>query len=141
MPNYWNKAKTFFQQFRNDDFKNRKVPLSVLDEAAILTNPTLEEITEAKNLPFLQGVGILSYPASQCKFENKYAVSLVGSRRRSGWSRKHFDIVIKSFEYALTTCEVGLIYSSGLDPHAVNVIYGYADANHRVPRGLKDVTQ
>ena len=78
-------------------------------------------------------MGILSYPASQCKFEIKYAVSLVGSRR-TGWSKKHFDIVLKIFEYALTTCEMGLIYSSGLDPHGVNVIYGYADANHRVPR-------
>ena len=133
MPNYWNKAKTFFQQFRNGEFKNRKIPLSVLDETAILTNPTSEEIEEAKNLPYLQAVGILSYPASQCKFEIKYAVSLVGSRR-TGWSKKHFDIVLKIFEYALTTCEMGLIYSSGLDPHGVNVIYGYADANHRVPR-------
>ena len=115
MPNYWNKAKVFFQQFRDGEFKNRKVPLSVLDEAAILANPTPEEIAEAKNLPYLQAVGILlavgilSYPASQCKFEIKYAVSLVGSRR-SGWSKKHFNIVIKIFEYALTTGEMGLIF-------------------------------
>ncbi len=75
MPNYWNKAKVFFQQFQDGEFKNREVPLSVL---AILANPTPEEIAEAKNLPYLQAVGILSYPASQCKFEIKYAVSLVG---------------------------------------------------------------
>ena len=29
---------------------------------------------------------------------------------------------------------MGLIYSKGLDPHGVNVLYAYADANHRVPR-------
>jgi hypothetical protein len=31
MPNYWNKARTFFKQFRNGDFKKRYIPLSVLD--------------------------------------------------------------------------------------------------------------
>jgi hypothetical protein len=78
-------------------------------------------------------VGLLSYPASQCKFEIRYAVSLVGFKR-SGWTQKHFEIVIKIFEYALTTCEIGLIFSNGLDPHGVNVLYSFADANHRLPR-------
>ena len=133
MPNYWNKAKTFFQQFRDGDFKKRKIPLSVVDETTMTTEPTPEEIAEAKHLPYLQAVGLLSYPASQCKFEIRYAVSLVGSRR-SGWSREHFNIVVKVFEYALTTCEMGLIYSNGLDPHGINVLYAFADANHRVPR-------
>ena len=87
MPNYWNKAKTFFTQFRNGEFKQRKIPLSVLDETAIVTDPSPEEIEAAKHLPYLQAVGLLSYPASQCKFEIRYAVSLVGSRR-SGWSQK-----------------------------------------------------
>ena len=133
MPNYWNKAKTFFQQFRKGDFKKRQIPLSVLDEAAIVADSTPEEIEAAKHLPYLQAVGLLSYPASQCKFEIRYAVSLVGSKR-SGWTQKHFDIVIKIFEYALTTCEIGLIFSNGLDPHGVNVLYAFADANHRLPR-------
>ncbi len=74
--------------------------MSVLDETAIVTDPSPEEIETAKHLPYLQAVGLLSYPASQCKFEIRYAVSLVESRR-SGWSHKHFDIVIKIFEYEL----------------------------------------
>jgi hypothetical protein len=118
MPNYWNKAKTFFQQFRKGEFKKRQIPLSVLDEAAIVSESTPEEIVAAKHFPYLQAVGLLSYPASQCKFEISYAVSLVGSKR-SGWTQKHFDIVIKIFEYALTTCEIGLIFSTGLDPHGI----------------------
>jgi hypothetical protein len=35
MPNYWNKARTFFKQFRDGDFKKRYIPLSVLDETEI----------------------------------------------------------------------------------------------------------
>jgi hypothetical protein len=60
MPNYWNKAKTFFQQFRKGEFKKRQIPLSILDETA--TDPTPEEIGAAKHLPYLQAVGLLSYP-------------------------------------------------------------------------------
>jgi hypothetical protein len=70
--------KTFFQQFRKSEFKKRQIPLSDLDEAAIVSDST-----------YLQAVGLLSYPASQCKFEIRYAVSLVGSKR-SGWTQKSF---------------------------------------------------
>jgi hypothetical protein len=133
MQNYWNKAKNNFQQFRKDGFKKRKVPLSVLDETALTTDPTPAEIEEAKHLLYLQAVGLLSYPASQCKFEITYAVSLAGSRRKV-WSLKHFEIVIKIYEYGLTTCEIGLMFSNGLDPHGINVMYSFADANHRLPR-------
>jgi hypothetical protein len=136
MPNYWNKAKTFFQQFRKDGFKKRKVPLSVLDETALAltTDPTPAEIEVAKHLPYLQAVGLLSYPASQCKFEMRYTVSLAGSRRKKGWSLQHFEIVIKIYEYGLTTCEIGLMFSNGLHPHGINVMYSFAYANHRLPR-------
>ena len=133
MPNYWNKARTFFKQFRDGDFKKRYIPLSVLDETEIGKEPTPEEIADAKGLPYLQAVGLLSYPAAQCKFEIRYAVSLVSSRR-NGWSRKHFDIVVKIYEYSLTTCEMGVMYAKGLDPHGDNVVYAYGDANHRLPR-------
>jgi hypothetical protein len=51
-----------------------------------------------------------------------------------GGHKNHFEIVIKIFEYALTTCEIGLIFSNGLDPHGINVLYAFADANHRLPR-------
>ena len=133
MPNYWNKARTFFKQFRDGDFKKRYIPLSVLDETEIGKEPTPEEIADAKGLPYLQAVGLLSYPAAQCKFEIRYAVSLVSSRR-NGWSRKHFDIVVKIYEYSLTTCEMGVMYAKGLDPHGDNVVYAHGDANHRLPR-------
>ncbi len=133
MPNYWNKARTFFKQFRNGDFKKRYIPLSVIDETKICKEPTPEEIGDAKGPPYLQAVGLLSYPAAQCKFEIRYAVSIVSSRR-NGWSRKHFDIVVKIYEYSLTTCEMGVMYAKGLDPHGDNVAYAFGDANHRLPR-------
>jgi hypothetical protein len=133
MPKYFEKAKHFFQDFRKGSFKERTIPLSVLDEKCLFEQPTPEEIEEAKGLPYLQAVGILSYPASNCKFEMRYAISVLGSRR-SGWSKKHFEIAVKLFEYALTTKEIGLMYSKGLDPHGDNIIYAYGDASLRLPR-------
>ncbi len=66
IPNYWNKARTFFKQFRNGDFKKRYIPLSVLDETEICKEPTAEEIADAKGLLYLQAVELLSYPTAQC---------------------------------------------------------------------------
>jgi hypothetical protein len=43
-------------------------------------------------------------------------------------------IAIKLFEYALSTADIGVIYSKGLDPHGLNVLYAYGDANLRIPR-------
>jgi hypothetical protein len=133
MPKYFEKAKLFFKDYRKGDFKERSIPLTVLDEKCLFEQPTPQEIAEATSLPFLQAVGILSYPASNCKFEMRYAISVLGSRR-SGWSKKHFEIAIKLFEYALTTKDIGVIYSKGLDPHGDNVIYAYGDASLRLPR-------
>jgi hypothetical protein len=95
MPKYFEKAKQFFQNHRKGDFKERTIPLTVLDEKCLFEQPTPEEIAEARSLPFLQAVGILSYPASNCKFEMRYAISVLGSRR-SGWSKRHFEIAISS---------------------------------------------
>jgi hypothetical protein len=133
MPRYFDKAKNFFQEFQPKGFKERTIPLTVLDEKCCFTPATPDEISKAKHLPFLQAIGILSYPASNCKFEMRYAVSVLGSKR-AGWSTKHFDIAVKLFEYALTTKEIGLIYSKGLDPHGDNIIYAYGDASLRIPR-------
>jgi hypothetical protein len=133
MPKYFEKAMKFFQEFRTSGFKTRTIPLTVLDEKYCFEIPTPNEIADAKHLPFLQAIGILSYPASNCKFEMRYAVSVLGSKR-AGWSRRHFDIAVKLFEYALTTKDIGLIYSKGLDPHGDNTIYAYADASLRIPR-------
>ena len=133
MPNYFEKAKSFFKEFIIGNFKERRIPITVADEAIILQAPTREEIDEAQRLPFLRALGILSYPAANCKFEMRYAISLIGTRR-TGWSTKQFKIVIKLFEYALTTKDIGLIYSDGLDPHGKNVPYCYGDAALRPPR-------
>jgi hypothetical protein len=81
MPRYYDKATNFFKTFAPKGFKNRSVPLTILDETILDTPATEEEIKAAKHLPFLQAVGILSYPASNCKFEIRYAVSILGSRR------------------------------------------------------------
>jgi hypothetical protein len=134
MPRYFAKAKTFFKDFiKGKDFKTRTIPLSVIDEKILLEPASPEEIIAAKNLPFLQAVGILSYPASNCKFEMRYAISVLGSRR-AGWSTRQFHIAVKLFEYALSTCEIGLMFSDGLDPHGRNVLYAYGDASLRIPR-------
>jgi hypothetical protein len=129
MPRYFDKAKKFFEEFRPRGFKERTIPLTVLDEKCCFTPATPDEISKAKHLPFLQAIGILSYPASNCKFEMRYAVSVLGSKR-AGWSTKHFNIAVKLFEYALTTKDIGLIYSKGLDPHGENIIYAYGDATY-----------
>ena len=133
MPKYFCKAANFFKEFIKGDIHERLVPITVHDENIMLQAPTEEEVKEAKDLPYLRAVGILSYPASNCKFEMRYAVSLVGSRR-TGWSRKQFNVVVKLFEYAHTTRDIGLMFSKGLDPHGMNTLYAYADASHRVPR-------
>ena len=128
MPKYFSKAKTFFQPFiKGANFKTRLIPLSVQDEKVLLHTPTEDEIKHAKHLPYLQAVGILSYPASNCKFEMRYAISVLGSRR-SGWSESQFMIAIKLFEYALTTAEIGVMFSKGLDPHGLNILYAYGEA-------------
>jgi len=133
MPTYFKKAAAGFASFFPKGMKARTVPMSVLDEKTIEETPTEKEIGEAKGLPFRELLGVLSYPASQCKFEMKYAISMLGSRR-SGWNAKQFEVVLKVLEYGLTTCEIGVVYSKGLDPHGDNTLYAYADASLRVPR-------
>jgi hypothetical protein len=63
----------------------------------------------------------------------KYAVSMLGSRR-GAWSVKHFEVVLKVFEYGVWTRELGVMYSKGLDPHGDNTLYAFADAALTVPR-------
>lgn len=46
----------------------------------------------------------------------------------------HFEVLKKVFEYGVSTSELGIIYSRGLDPHGDNVLYAYADASLKVPR-------
>jgi hypothetical protein len=75
----------------------------------------------------------MTYPASNCKFEIKLAISKLESRR-NGWSKKLFEVVLRVFECAVATCEIGLIYSKGLDPRGENVLCACADAPLETPR-------
>ena len=134
MPRYWMKAAAAFQEYKGPTgWKERTVPLTPYDEKILLEDPTEAEILEAKGLPMAQLVGTMSYPASNCKFEMRLAVSMLGSRR-SGWSKKQFEVCIRVLEHGIHTREIGLMYSKDLDPHGRNVLYAYADANHRTPR-------
>jgi hypothetical protein len=81
MPNYFDKAREFFQEFRPSGFKSRVIPITVLEEKCCFEAATPEEVAEA--------ILILSYPASNCKFEMRYAVFILGSKR-SEWSKKAF---------------------------------------------------
>ena len=133
MPRYFKKAAAAFSSFFPDGMKERIVPMSVLDEKLVGVVPTEEEILQAKYLPFRQILGVLSYPASQCHFAMKYSISVLGSRR-GGWNKAQFEALLKVFEYGVTTCEIGVIYSKGLDPHGDNTLYAYADASLSLPR-------
>jgi hypothetical protein len=133
MPKYWKKAASGYSFLFPAGMKERRVPLTSYDEKVLEMAPTESEVAAGKHLPFRELLGVMSFPASCCKFEMKYAISKLGSRRGS-WSAKHFDVVKKVFEYGVWTCELGVIYSKGLDPHGDNILYGYADASLQVPR-------
>jgi hypothetical protein len=133
MPKYWAKAAGGYKSLFPNGMKARRVPITVLDEKSLETAATDEEIKAARHLPYRELLGVMSFPASCCKFELKYSISVLGSKR-GGWSTKHFEIVLKVFESGFHTGEIGVIYSSGLDPHGNNVLYGYADASLKVPR-------
>ena len=133
MPKYWRKAAAGFASLYSNGMQERRVPMTKYDEAFLLIEATVQEIEESKHLPYRELLGVMSFPASCCKFEIKYAISVCGSRR-GGWSARHFGVLLKVFEYGVWTCEIGVIYSKGLDPHGENVLYAYADASLKVPR-------
>ena len=133
MPKYWRKAAGGFTHLFPNGMKERGVPMTNYDEKILQVEPTETEIKEARDLPYREILGVMSFPASMCKFEMKYAISVLGSRR-GGWSAKHFGVVLKVFEYGVHTCELGLMYSKGLDPRGENTLYAYADASLKVPR-------
>ena len=133
MPKYWRKAAGGFAHLFPNGLKERGVPITKDDENILKEDPTDEEIKAARDLPYREILGVMSFPASCCKFEMKYAISVLGSRR-GGWSAKHFGVVLKVFEYGVHTCEIGLMYSKGLDPRGENTLYAHADASLGVPR-------
>ena len=133
MPRYFEKAKREFQSFFPNGMKKREVPITVKDEELMKAIPTPEEVEAAKHLPYRSLLGVLTYPASNCKFELKYAISVCGARR-GGWNLKQFQVTLRILEYAIYTKDIGLIYSKGLDPHGENTCYAYGDAGLQIPR-------
>lgn len=133
IPEYWLKAVNSFKQFFPSGCKYRAVPISVADDKVMTEAVTDEEFAEAKNLPYRQLCGVVSYPAASVKIEMRYVVSVCG-RYRAKWGLKQWAVLKKAFEYGYATRHVGILYSRDLDPHGRNVLYGFADSSHSVPR-------
>jgi hypothetical protein len=133
-PKYWEGAATKFNTYFEHGIKERFNPLSIIDERFMLTEEVSDEEAEkAKNLPYRELLGVVSYPASCSKMEMRYAVSICG-KHRGKWGSKQFKILMKVFEYGFTTRMTGLIYSKGLDKHGINTLSCYCDSAHSLPR-------
>jgi hypothetical protein len=133
MPRCWKKAAGGFSHLCPNGMKERVVPITKHDEHILKIEPTEDEIKAARDLPFREMLGVMSFPASHCKFEMKRAISVLGSRR-GGWSVKHFGVVLKVFECGARACEIGLMHSKDLDPRGGNTLCAHADASLGVPR-------
>ena len=57
--------------------KERRVPITGYDEKILEIAPTEDEIKAAKHLPYPEILGVMSFPASCCKFEMKYSISVL----------------------------------------------------------------
>ena len=132
-PKYWETALMKFAEFFPNGVKERFNPMSVYDEKLMQDEVSDEEYEEGKNLPYRELCGVLSYQASCTKLEMRYSISVCGKHRQK-WGVKQFKIMLKAFEYACTTKEMGIIYSKGLDPHGDNTLYLYSDSAHDIPR-------
>jgi hypothetical protein len=132
-PKYWETALTKFSKVFPNGVKERFNPMSVYDEKLMQDEVTDKEFEEAKNLPYRELCGVLSYQASCTKLEMRYSISVCGKHRQK-WGVKQFIVMLKVFEYAYTTRDMGIIYSKGLDLHGDNNSYLYADSAHGLPR-------
>jgi hypothetical protein len=133
MPSHWFKALGGVKDFFPKGPAERDMPISERDEKLLGVDATVDDVAKAKHLPFCQLLGVMSHGASSCKFEMKHAVSKLGSRR-NGWSEKHFECLLRTFERGHHTREIGLMFSKGLDPHGDNAMCACADASLAVPR-------
>jgi hypothetical protein len=132
-PKYWEGALLKFEKLFKDGVPERFNPLSEYDEKQMEEPVTDEEAEEAKNLPYRELLGVVSYPAACCKLEMRYSISICG-RHRGKWGKKQFRILKRVFEYGYTTRHTGIIFSRGLDKHGINQLYCYADSAHSLPR-------
>ncbi len=85
-PKYWEAALTKFSKFFANGVKERFNPMSVYDEKLMQDEVTDKEFEEAKDLPYRELCGVLSYQASCTKLELRYSVSVcfVESTGKSG---------------------------------------------------------
>jgi hypothetical protein len=132
-PKYWETALTKFAEFFPNGVKERFNPLSICDEKFMLEEVSDAEFEAAKKLPYRELCGVISYQASCTKLELRYSISVCG-RHRQKWGIKQFRVMLRVFEYAYTTREMGIMYSKGLDEHGDNCLYLYADSGHSLPR-------
>ena len=132
-PKYWEQAGERFNYLFPNGFKKRNTPLSVADGLVLQEKVTEDEWMQARELPFRELCGVISYPAACSKVEMRLAVSMCG-RYRDKWGIRQFSVLKKTFEYGMHTRHTGIIYSKGLDPHGINVLSCYADSAHSIPR-------
>jgi hypothetical protein len=133
-PKYWETAAEKFSSHFPKGIKERQNPLSLYDEKVLLEEVVSDqEFEDARDLPYRELCGVISYAAGCVKLEMRYAISVCG-KHRGKWGRRQFKILLKCFEYGFTTRDTGLIYSKGLDEHGLNVMYCYADSGHSLPR-------
>ncbi len=109
---YWETAKEKFSKFFPGEVKARYNPLSVYDERFMMDEAVFDaEFEEAKDLPYRELCGVLSYAAGCTKLEMRYSVSVCG-KHRSKWGFKQFKV--KRSERC-TRCAHGRLGSTKVD--------------------------
>ena len=129
---YWVKAVERFKEFLPKGPKERTVPLTIAD-AALLVEPTEEEIAAAAHLPLPQLLGVIQYPTAFTKLEMRFAISAL-SRNRAKWGIIHFALCLKALEYGWSTRKRGLMYTRGTNSEESNILTAYADSGFSSPR-------
>ena len=129
---YWVKAVERFKEFLPRGPKERTVPLTIAD-AALLVEPTEDEIAAAAHLPLPQLLGVIQYPTAFTKLEMRFAISAL-SRNRAKWGVIHFALCLKALEYGWSTRKRGLMYTRGTNSEESNILTAYADSGFSSPR-------
>ena len=130
MPKYWVSAVDRFIEYFPQGLREREIPWS---EHVKIEKPTVEEIKEARKLPYRELLGVMGFAVHQTKIEVKMYLGLL-QQHMQGWSAKLFKLATQLLEYCYTTRELGVIFTADLDPAGVNMLYAYADASFETPR-------
>ena len=91
LPKHWEKAAKVFEEHFPKGFKDRPVPMAVVDEKVMEEEVADEQFEEAKHLPFRQLAGVCSYRAARIKLEMRLAISACG-RYRGKWGLAQWNI-------------------------------------------------